>query len=260
MGSSFVSPTMKHRDFMILVIAVYAFTIAGFWISSVKTEVIFADKDSYSWQSVPLANNGMSDNFEIASYDRPPYNMRGWIEFNISSIPAGVLIIAATMRLRLWHHTTPDPTQNMGDSTGRTYGAYRLLSAWGENEVNWVNQPSYTDADAAMSTVPSEQGGWFGPFVWMDWDITAIMNVWRSNSSNYGLVVRDSQENASTFYSTQFFTKDQVPNSTYYPRLIVSYVFPIAVASLGIVLILEAIVVVVVWAKKVKVEEAKHWG
>jgi hypothetical protein len=243
---------MNRRNFVAIAVVVYAVTIAGFLMSSVETAVIYADKDSYSWQSVPLANNGFSDNFEISSYDKPPYNMRGWVEFNISSIPSDVWIIRATLRLRVWHKTTPDPTQNMGDSTGRTYGAYRLLEPWGERTINWANQPNYTDADSATSAVPQGQGGWYGPFLWMDWDITGIMNVWRSNSSNYGLLIRDTQENSTTFYSTQFFTKDQVPNATYYPRLLVTYISPIAVAALSAVLIGEGFLTLAVWRKKAK--------
>ena len=243
---------MRRRTFALIVAAVYVFTFAGFWASAVNTATIFADKDSYSWESVPLANNGKSDNFEITSYNKPPYNMRGWIEFNVSSIPTSAWIISATMRLRLWHRTTPDPTQNIGDAAGRLYGAYRLLEPWGERTVNWVNQPNYTDTDHATSTVPDEQGGWYGPFVWMNWDITSIMNIWRSNSSNYGIMVRDTQENATTFYSTQFFTHDQVPNNTYYPRLLVTYVSPLAVESLGALFIIEAFAAIVIWRTKIR--------
>lgn len=244
---------MKRRNFLIFTILVYGFTLTGFWLSGIKTMTIFPDKDSYSWQSVPLANNGKSNNFEITSYDKPPYNMRGWIEFNLTSIPTDVWVVSATLRLRLWHHTIEDPTQNMGDSTGRTYGVYRLLQPWGERTVNWSNQPNYTDIHQANSTVPSEQGGWYGPFVWMDWDIRSIMTDWRSNStSNYGLVVRDTQEYSSVFYSTQFFTHDQVPNETYYPRLLVTYVSPLAVASFGVVLFVEGFFMAVLWRTKVK--------
>ena len=243
--------TMRGRVFAAIVTAVYVFTFAGFWFSSTTETVIFREKHAYSWESVPLANNGKSDNFEITSYDKPPYNMRGWIQFNISSIPANDWIISATLRLRVWHKTTPDPTQNIGDPTGRLYGAYRLLEPWGQRSVNWANQPNYTEADRATSPVPLGQGGWHGPFIWMDWDITSIMNVWRSNSSNYGLLVRDTQENATTFYSTQFFTNDQVPNSTYYPRLLVTYVSPLAVASVGGVFLAEAVLTIILWRTKV---------
>jgi hypothetical protein len=244
---------MKRRSFVIFTLLVYAFTLAGFWVSSVKTLTLFPDKDSYSWQSVPLANNGKSNNFEITSYDKPPYNMRGWIEFNITSIPADVWITSATLRLRVWYKTTYNPAENMGDSTGRIYGAYRLLQPWGERTVNWSNQPNYTDANHATSAVPPGQGGWNGPLLWMDWDIRDIMSDWRSNvTSNYGLVVRDTQEYSPVFYSTQFFTHDQVPNETYYPRLLVTYVSPLALASLGVVLFAEGFFMVVLWRTRVE--------
>jgi hypothetical protein len=231
---------MKRRFFVLAVFAIYAVTLAAFWFSAVRTLVVFPDKHNYAWQVNPLANNGYSDNFEIASYDKPPYNMRGWIHFNISLIPSDAWVITATFRLRLWHKTTVDPAQNMGDPTGRTYGAYRLTQPWIQSQANWANQPNYTDLHHARSQVPAEQGGWNGPLVWMDWNIRDIMNDWRSNAtSNCGLVVKDMQEYASVFYSTQFFTNDQVPNSTYYPRLIVTYVLPWALLALGIVLAVE---------------------
>ena len=244
---------MKRRLLALLILAVYALTLAAFWISAVNMVIIFPDKDSYSWQSNPLANNGKSNNFEITSYDKPPYNMRGWIHFNTSSIPSDAWIISATFRLRVWHHTTVDTTQNMGDSTGRVYGAYELTQPWGETTVNWTNQPNYTDVHYATAVVPTEQGGWYGPFVWMDWDIKDIMNDWQNNAtSNYGLVVRDTQEYAPVFYSTQFFTHDQVPNSTYYPRLLVTYLLPKMVVLFGAVLILETGAIVTLWWKSVK--------
>jgi hypothetical protein len=78
----------------------------------------------------------------------------------------------------------------------------------------------------------------------MDWDITDIMRDWQSGTSNYGLVVKDTQESASTFYTTQFFTNSQVPNENYYPRLVVTYVFPRNIAIFGGVLIAEAFLII----------------
>lgn len=230
---------MKRSLFLILIIAVYGLTAVIFWTTSIKTPTIYPDKDSYSWQSVPKANNGHSDNFEITSYNKPPYNMRGWIEFNTTSVPSDAVILSARLRLRLWAKSTDDPTQEMGDSTGRTYGVYRLTKPWNETGVNWVNQPNYTEDHHATALVPPGQGGWNGPLLWMEWDITEIMKEWKSGVPNNGLVVRDTQENSSTFYTTQFFTHDQVPNQSYYPQLVVTYVFPLNLEILGAALIGE---------------------
>ncbi|HUK50790.1 MAG TPA: DNRLRE domain-containing protein [Terriglobales bacterium] len=245
---------MRRRYLALLFLVAYAVTLVVFWLSAVQMVTIYPNADSYSWQSNPLANNGHSDNFEITSYDKPPYNMRGWIRFNTSSIPSDAWIISGTLRLRLWHHTTVDTTQNMGDSTGRVYGVYELLQPWGEVTVNWSNQPNYTDSHSATAVVPNEQGGWYGPFVWMDWNVKDIVNDWKANATNNnGLVVKDTQEYAPVFYSTQFFTKDQTPNSTYYPRLLITYVLPSAVIGFGIMLVVETGILAVLWRKKMAI-------
>jgi hypothetical protein len=238
---------MKRSRLLILIILVYGATAAIFWITSVNTVTIYPDKDSYSWQSIPKANNGHSDNFEITSFNQPPYNMRGWIEFNTTSIPSNAWVTSAKLRLRVWHISKPeDPFPNTGDSTGRIYGVFRITQPWTETGVNWVNQPNYTEENHATALVPSGQGGWYGPLLWMEWDITNIVKDWQSGNNNNGLVVKDTQENASTFYTTQFFTHDQVPNKGYYPRLVVNYLSPLNLAIFGGILIGETVFILAI--------------
>jgi hypothetical protein len=89
----------------------------------------------------------------------------------------------------------------------------------------------------------------------MDWDIKDIMNDWRTNAtSNYGLVVKDMQEYAPVFYSTQFFTFDQVPDQSYFPRLLVTYVSPLAVLLLCVVLAVETVLAIMFWRRNMKPE------
>lgn len=239
---------MKKRAIMalILLVAIYGVPLVTLYATAIRTVTLYPTKDSYAWQSVPDANNGRSDNFEITSYDKPPYNMRGWIEFNTSRIPSDVWVLSAQLRLRLWHKTTNDPPQ--GDATGRIYGVYRAVQPWGENTVTWTKQPNYTETHYASAPVPVEQGGWYGPLVWMDWDVTDIVRDWQQGTPNYGLVVRDTQENASTFYSTQFFTHDQVPDQGYFPRLVVTYIYPAAIYAL-IVVTAVGTSLVTIWLK-----------
>jgi len=228
-----------------LILALYAVTTIGFYATSMITVTIFPSKDSYAWESVPNANNGKSDNFEITSY--AGHNMRGWVEFNTTSIPADAWIMNAQLRLRLWQKTTNSPPY--GDSTGRVYGVYMITEPWGEMNITWANQPQYTDLHQAESTVPTEQGGWYAPIVWMGWDITDVMTDWQQGTPNYGLLVRDTQENTTLLYSTQFFTHDQVPNETYYPRLVVTYVNPIDVYILATLIIIES-VILALWLRE----------
>jgi hypothetical protein len=239
---------MRRNLLAILIIAISAAGI--FWVTSVKTTALYPEKHNYSWQSFPKANNGFSNNFEIASYDKPPYNMRGWIAFNITSIPRSAWIISANLQLRLW--TKGGPSVGTADATGRIYGVYRLTQPWIQTRINWENQPNFTDEHHAIAAVPPGQGGWDGPLLWMTWDITEIMKDWRSGANNYGLVVKDTQEYANKFYTTQFFTNDQVPNEDYYPRLVVTYVSPFSLAIFGTALLILAFLGILACRPKIK--------
>jgi len=86
----------------------------------------------------------------------------------------------------------------------------------------------------------------------MEWDTTDIVNDWRSGIPNYGVVVKDLNENSPIVYSTQFFTHDNVPNQSYFPRLIVTYTSPQAVESLVVLLVAETIIILGVWWTRVK--------
>jgi len=179
--------------------------------------------------------------------------MRGWIEFNVSSIPSEAWVVSAEFRLRLW--SKGDPALGTEDSTSRIYGVYRLEQPWNETGVNWVNQPNFTDEHHAISPVPPGQGGWYGPLVYMSWDVTDIMRDWQSGVNNDGLVVKDTQEYATGLYTTQFFTHDQVPSENYYPRLEVTYLLPLNLAIFGIVLIAEGFFIIVITRRRISRSE-----
>jgi hypothetical protein len=240
---------------VVLIFLLYGITVGAFYATAVTTLTLYPNKDNYAWQSVPEANNGKSDNFEITSY--LGHNMRGWIEFNTSRIPANAWILSGQLQLRLWQKTTNNPPY--GDSTGRVYGVYRVTEPWGEMNVTWAHQPQYAEVDYSTSPIPAEQGGWFGPIVWMSWDITDIIIDWHHGAPNYGLLVRDTQENASLLYSTQFFTHDQVPNQTYFPRLIVTYLNPLGVYAFTSLIIVES-AILAIWIRKRQISQPKADG
>lgn len=71
-----------------------------------------------------------------------------------------------------------------------------------------------------------------------------MVKDWHSGAlPNDGIVVKDTQENASLLYSTQFFTIHQVPNRTYYPRLVVRYLYPEEIYEIVVVIAAETLLI-----------------
>jgi hypothetical protein len=236
--------------FPLLAIAVLVVTVVGFWVTSVVTLSVYANADTYAWQSVPDANNGYSDNFEITSANVNPKNMRGWVAFDLQELPSNAWMLNAQLQLRVWSKSENDPSKGFGDSTGRIYGVYRITQSWRENNLTWTNQPNYTDEHHAIAAVPPGHTDWNEPPIYMNWDVTSIVHDWQSGIPNYGFLVRDTQENSPILYSTQFFTHNQVPNESYYPKLIVMYAPFESMLAFLLILAVEGGVIIVVWRLK----------
>ena len=67
-----------------------------------------------------------------------------------------------------------------------------------------------------------------------------MVKDWQSKAlANDGVVVKDTQENATLLYSTQFFTIHQVPDESYFPRLVVTYLIPDEIYATIVMVIAE---------------------
>jgi hypothetical protein len=246
------------KRLLILTAAVYLATAGFFWTLAVNSVTLYAVSDSYAWESFPNANNGGSNNFAITSFDANPKNMRGWIAFDIKRIPENVWIVNARLQLRIWHKTT---STEGGDTTGRVYGVYRVTQSWEEYNVTWGNQPTYTEDHHATSSVPVGQSAeWEDPPFYMYWDLTQITNDWLSGVPNYGVMVRDTNENAARQYTTQFFTHNKTPNTTFYPQLQITYVTHLSAALLIIAFVLEGLFIAAIWRIKTRSQQKLRDG
>lgn len=204
--------------------------LVAIMVTGLRFQTVYPAIDSYAWQLVPEANNGSSNNFQITSASDSPRNMRGFIKFNLPQIPQRSILIWVDLKLRVWSKSPNDPSRNLGDPTGRSYGIFRLVGGWKEFEVNWANQPSYTEDGYSVAVVPSGEGGWFPEDrpLWMRWRVTEIVSKWNSGTvENHGFLVRDLEEDSPILYATQFFTHDNVPSTNYFPILeLVYFVWP----------------------------------
>ncbi|MBM4460990.1 MAG: DNRLRE domain-containing protein, partial [Chloroflexi bacterium] len=173
-----------------------------------ETLTLYADTDATtkSWQ--PDANFGADTMLQL-HYDNVegPVAAFTLIHFDVSSLPADVVIDSAAMELYLWNAAGADPVW---------IGLYDVYAAWSESTVTWNTRP------------PGQTGGYvYGVNVdaapgYKAWTVTGWVTYWRSNP-NYGLELRGPITGDPSYYDRNFGSRDGRVNL---PRLIVTYHLP----------------------------------
>ena len=131
-----------------------------------------ADQDSWVSEGSPASNAGADSSLKIKS--QAGSNSRALFRFPLPALPAGCTGIAsASLRV-----------QAASAKEGRTLEVRQVASGWTETGVTWANQPAATGPAA---TVASAQGP-------LEWSVTPQVRAMYT-SANYGLLIRDAQEN-----------------------------------------------------------------
>lgn len=181
--------------------------------SAPTTVTLFSVADSYVDQDKENDNFGNKDYMKVSSstQGQRQTNQRAFVRSDISSIPSGVTITSATLRLRL----TGAP------SSSRTYEVHRVSAPWLELDpggLTWNNQPAVAGSATATTATGTTDG------VWLKWTVTADVQAFVSGSAvNYGWRVKDVAEGSSQDYYARFATWEAAGTDDD-PRLVVTYV------------------------------------
>jgi hypothetical protein len=156
--------------------------------------------DSYVNDLSVDTNYGTATTLRVGPYVAVPTNgnYRSFVAFDLSSLPADAVILTATLEL---YQT---------NSGSISVAAQAVTGDWDEATVTWNTQPTYTTVDESVGTLVD---GWYR------WDITPIVQNWRSGAlTNYGL--RLAQYGIATT-NPRYFSSREGANP---PRLVVEYV------------------------------------
>jgi len=181
-----------------------------------------AGKDSYVDSSNPVQHYDWYANLVTSVYSSTMKN-RIYIQFNVSSVPVGVVLEEANLELYYWS----------GQNTGyggydAPVGVYKVTSAWEESVISWNNQPTFDTKAVDTVTVPASASNSF-----LSWDVTELVNGWRTTRTvfnepllhfNYGMVLKDTDE--STCEGWKMFSSSDEKNSGQRPRLVITYYDP----------------------------------
>ena len=194
------------------------FTLA----TSMDKMTLYPVADNYADSKYPqLGTYGhMSFLYVGNSYDHAQ-NLWGseriYIRFDISSLPKGILIQNAT--LRLWQFNAPASPQE--------YEVHRVLGDWKEGTENWNNQPAWDSATTSTAVAPDRTE------VAVEWDITKDVQAWISGQAkNCGIMIKAVKEERVKDASSGFWSREYPVGSheEWSPALIISVQTPPSLA------------------------------
>jgi len=147
--------------------------------------------DSYMdrWNSTVNYGSAVSVRLEYSSGQE---TASGLVRFDLTKLPAGASISAATLSLNTTSHdNATDPAM--------TIRAYKLNRAWNVSQVTWnVAATGLPWSAGGANNAPDDRAGaaaataiTVGTSGWVDWDITALVQQWYADPGrNYGVLLR----------------------------------------------------------------------
>ena len=141
---------------------------------------------------------------------------RGLLEYNLSQIPVGSVIVSAGLSLYV------DSLHGNGAGTYGTDNAsylYQITSPWNPNTVTWNTQPTTTTTGEVLlplSTNTNEN--------YLNLNVTGFVQNWVNNpATNYGMLLQMITQNT---YNSMVFCSSAYADTTKWPKLQICYIAP----------------------------------
>ncbi|MBW5448843.1 DNRLRE domain-containing protein [Cohnella sp. CFH 77786] len=135
--------------------------------------------------------------------------VRPYIQFDLSSIPADATVANATLEM------TSIVSMFNKNNVSATVAVYGVMGAWNENTITWNSAPAF-----APDPVSTQQVNGYATASKTQFDLTGLAQQWIDGSlPNYGMVLR-SEHFSSGFWSRRYYPDE---NLTLGPKLTVTY-------------------------------------
>jgi hypothetical protein len=145
--------------------------------------------DSYVKETSPDSNFGTETEMTVSGISGNA--QRSFVRFDLSSIPAGSTIGAATLTLCM--------SSWVSDAIGRVHELHLATGSWTETGITWNNQPTVAASTTDTATVS---------LGCLDWAVTSDVQDWLDGTSNYGWRVKDSSESSSGLPVAWYYTRE----------------------------------------------------
>jgi len=161
----------------------------------------------------PDDNYGDFEEFWVGYWTDTSRLFRTYIQFDLSSIPAGAVITDASLELYL------DEAEGSGSME---IELQKVNSSWQEDSITWNIQPAFSSKVESSSYVGSTDSN-----DWKVWgNLEQLVQGWNDGSiANYGMFLKAANE-SSVSVVAKFISSDSNKSNNYYPKLVVDYYLP----------------------------------
>ncbi|WP_163537248.1 DNRLRE domain-containing protein [Gracilibacillus sp. YIM 98692] len=160
---------------------------------------------STSVDSTKIYDNHVSENYPDENYITSVINKVGYgsssgrnrtyISFDLPTLSTSEFITGAFLKSSLYSDNTTNAQANV----------QKVTENWDTNTITWNTQPAFDGTSVVdYQIINGDAGTPFG------WDITEIAKEWYASGNNYGLMLKNKDENSGY---TEFFSSDT--SSTY---------------------------------------------
>ena len=167
-------------------------------------------KDAYVYDNSPTINFGNGWDLLIGTIVGPKI-YRGYIQFDLSSVPQTAVILDADLGL---YYDWSWPAVSF------SIGLHKVTENWGEDTITWDSQPASSSVAEEIISIPAS-----GTNDFRYWDIDDLVEGWLEGTiSNYGMVLRDTDE--STVEGRKHFSSSDHWDVSKRPKLEIDYYLP----------------------------------
>ncbi|MDO6823777.1 VCBS domain-containing protein [Marinobacter sp. 1_MG-2023] len=160
------------------------------WAGALATETLNPSQDTYVNKGSDTTNYGASQYLVVDKSGDEPGDQTIFVQFDLSTIPAGSTITSATL-----YYTVVDVTGSL------TVKAFQVTEAWEGNTVTYDTRPDYES-----DSTPPSVNAWAGQTGDHEWDITSFVQDWVDGTAgNYGVMLGTSESGSEQvqYYSSE---------------------------------------------------------
>ncbi len=194
----------------ILIFLTFVVCICSNIFAQISTTTLYSTEDTQTGSFSPSNINGGAGTTIQISYSPLNY-IRGFVNFNLSSIPSDAVIISANLRL------TPSGTENVSASNSSELYLDVCNSDWSESTLNHdAGVSNNTNLLTVMNSNLNNAKREFN----VKTHVQALVEL---RVPNFGWRIRRNPESGSNTVISQYYSSENTTNSTYAPELIIQY-------------------------------------